>query len=106
MAMGSVEAQVAAGKEAEIFSTGWGGTGLKLEAIRRGDLDATPMRMGDDVGAATAEAIRADLEGRSDELPLVFLGRITVANDQLSLEELDALEQEAFRFSGVGALKR
>ena len=106
MAMGSVEAQVAAGKEREIFSTGWGGTGLELEAIRRGELDATPMRMGDDVGAATAEAIRADLEGRSDEMPLVFLGRITVANDQLSLEELDALEQEAFRFSGVGALKR
>ncbi|MEO0913819.1 MAG: substrate-binding domain-containing protein, partial [Pseudomonadota bacterium] len=39
MAMGSVEAQVAMGKEKDIFSTGWGGTGLELEAIRRG---ATP----------------------------------------------------------------
>ena len=106
MAMGSVEAQVAMGKEKEIFSTGWGGTGLELEAIRRGELDATPMRMGDDVGAATAEAIKADLEGRADELPFVFLGRITVAHDQMSLEEIDALEQEAFRFSGVGALER
>lgn len=106
MAMGSVEAQVSMGKEKEIFSTGWGGTGLELEAIRRGELDATPMRMGDDVGAATAEAIKADLEGRADELPFVFLGRITVAHDELSLEEIDALEQEAFRFSGVGALKR
>lgn len=106
MAMGSVEAQVAIGKEKDIFSTGWGGTGLELEAIRRGELDATPMRMGDDVGAATAEAIKADLEGRGDELPFVFLGRITVAHDQMSLEEIDALEQEAFRFSGVGALSR
>ena len=106
MAMGSVEAQIAMGKEKEIFSTGWGGTGLELDAIRRGELDATPMRMGDDVGAATAEAIRADLEGRADELPLVFLGRITVAHDQMSAEELDALQQEAFRFSGVGALER
>ncbi|MEM7128421.1 MAG: substrate-binding domain-containing protein [Chloroflexota bacterium] len=106
MSMGSVEAQVAAGVEKEIFSTGWGGTGLELEAIRAGQLDATPMRMGDDVGAATAEAIKADLEGRSDELPLVFLGRITVAHDELSLEEIDALEQEAFRFSGVDALDR
>ncbi|MEO0821905.1 MAG: substrate-binding domain-containing protein [Pseudomonadota bacterium] len=106
MAMGSVEAQVAAGREKEIFSTGWGGTGLELEAIRRGELDATPMRMGDDVGAATAEAIRADLEGRNDELPMVFLGRITVAHDGMSAEEIDALEQEAFRFSGVGALER
>ena len=106
MAMGSVEAQVSIGKEKEIFSTGWGGTGLELDAIRRGELDATPMRMGDDVGAATAEAIKADLEGRADELPLVFLGRITVAHDQLSAAEIDALEQEAFRFSGVGALER
>lgn len=106
MAMGSVEAQVAAGVHGDIFSTGWGGTGLELDAIRRGELDATPMRMGDDVGAATAEAIKADLEGRADELPLVFLGRITVAHDQLSAEEIDALEQEAFRFSGVDALDR
>jgi len=106
MAMGSVEAQVAVDKQKEIFSTGWGGTGLELDAIRRGDLDATPMRMGDDVGAATAEAIKAHLEGRADELPFVFLGRITVAHDQLSAAEIDGLEKEAFRFSGVGALKR
>lgn len=106
MSMGSVEAQLAVGKEKEIFSTGWGGTGLELEAIRRGELDATPMRMGDDVGAATAEAIKYHLEGRQEELPLVFLGRITVAHDQMSIDEIDALEQEAFRFSGVGKLER
>ncbi|MEM9228032.1 MAG: substrate-binding domain-containing protein [Pseudomonadota bacterium] len=106
MAMGSVEAQVAVGKEKEIFSTGWGGTGLELDAIRRGELDATPMRMGDDVGAATAEAIKYHLEDRAGELPFVFLGRITIAHDQMSAEEIDALEQEAFRFSGVEALDR
>ena len=106
MSMGSVEAQKAVGKEGEIFSTGWGGTGLELEAIRNKELDATPMRMGDDVGAATAEAIKAHLEKRGDELPLVFLGRITVAHDQMSIEEIDALEKEAFRFSGVDALDR
>jgi len=39
-------------------------------------------------------------------LPLVFLGRITVANDELSAEELDALEVEAFRFSGIEPLER
>lgn len=106
MSMGSVEAQLAIGKEKEIFSTGWGGTGLELDAIRRGELDATPMRMGDDVGAATAEAIKAHLEDRASELPLVFLGRITVAHDQMSVEEIDNLEKEAFRFSGVGTLER
>ncbi len=106
MSMGSVEAQKAVGKEKEIFSTGWGGTGLELDAIRAGELDATPMRMGDDVGAATAEAIKAHLEERQAELPLVFLGRITVAHDQMSADEIDNLEKEAFRFSGVGALDR
>ena len=106
MAMGSVEAQVAAEKHGDIFSTGWGGTGLEVDAIRRGELNATPMSMGDDVGAATAEAIKADMEGRADELPLVFLGRITVAHDELSAEELDALQKEAFRFSGLDPLKR
>jgi autoinducer 2-binding protein LuxP len=106
MAMGSVQAQVAVGVEGEIFSTGWGGTGLELDAIRRGELDATPMRMGDDVGAATAEAIKYHLEERADELPFVFLGRITIADDEMSAEEIDALEIEAFRFSGVDALDR
>jgi len=61
---------------------------------------------GDDVGAASAEAIKFHLEGREDELPLVFLGRILVAHDEMAPEEIDALEQEAFRFSGVGALER
>lgn len=106
MSMGSVEAQVAAGKTEEIFSTGWGGTGLELDAIRRGELNATPMRMGDDVGAATAEAIKAHLEKREKELPLVFLGRITVAHDKMSKEELSDLEKEAFRFSGLEPLTR
>jgi autoinducer 2-binding protein LuxP len=64
------------------------------------------MRMGDDVGAATAEAIKFHLEGRADELPFVFLGRITIAHDEMSAEEIDALEIEAFRFSGVDALDR
>ena len=106
MSMGSVEAQKAIGKEGEIFSTGWGGTGLELDAIRNGELDATPMRMGDDVGAATAEAIKAHLEGKAEEQPLVFLGRITIAHDNMSKQEIDDLEKEAFRFSGVGALER
>lgn len=106
MAMGSVEAQVAVQANANVFSTGWGGTGIELDAIRRRELNATPMRMGDDVGAATAEAIRYHLEGRADELPFVFLGRITVAHDEMTEEELVALEQEAFRFSGIEPLER
>lgn len=106
MAMGGLEALEGAGRNDDIFNTGWGGTGLELDAIRRGELNATPMRMGDDVGAAAAEAVKYHLEGRADALPLVFLGRILVAHDQMSADEINALETEAFRFSGVGALKR
>ena len=41
MAMGSVEAQLAMGMEGEIFSTGWGGTGLEIEAgLRSGDRES------------------------------------------------------------------
>jgi len=106
MAMGALEALELQGKLDQVFMTGWGGNAQELESIRRGRLNATPMRMSDDVGAATAEAIRADLEGRQNELPLVFLGRITIAHDQMSSAELDALQREAFRFSGREALAR
>ena len=106
MAMGGVEALNGAGKNDTIVNTGWGGTELELTAMRAGELDATPMRMGDDVGAAAAEAVKYHLEGRATELPFVFLGRILVAHSDMAEEELSALETEAFRFSGVGALSR
>ncbi len=102
MAMGGVEALNGADRNDAIVNTGWGGTELELTAIREGQLDATPMRM----GAAAAEAVKFHLEGRADELPFVFLGRILVAHGDMPAEELDALETEAFRFSGVGALNR
>lgn len=106
MAMGGLEALNGAGKNDSIVNTGWGGTALELDALRANELDATPMRMGDDVGAAAAEAVKYHLEGRAEELPFVFLGRILVAHSDMSDEELNALETEAFRFSGVGALNR
>jgi autoinducer 2-binding protein LuxP len=105
MGMGAVEAQIAAGRTEDLFTTAWGGTSVELDAIRAGTLDATPMRMSDDIGAAAAEAIKAVLEGRTDELPLVFLGRMAIAHKNMSAEEIDALEQEAFRYSGLEPVK-
>ncbi len=105
MGIGSVEAQIASDKTDKFFTTAWGGTSLELDAIREGTLDATPMRMSDDVGAAAAEAIKAVLEGRSEELPLVFLGRMSIAHKGLSAAEIDALESEAFRYSGLQPVK-
>ncbi|UWQ17446.1 substrate-binding domain-containing protein [Jannaschia sp. M317] len=105
MGMGAVEAQIAAGRTEDLFTTAWGGTSVELDAIRAGTLDATPMRMSDDIGAAAAEAIKAVLEGRTDELPLVFLGRMSIANKNMSADEIDALEKEAFRYSGLAPVK-
>ena len=106
MGMGSLSAAEALGVLDDVFVTAWGGTGEELEALRDGLLDATPMRMGDDFGVSIAEIIKADLEGRQDEIPLVFLGRITIAFKGLSVEEIDALEREAFRYTGIGTLER
>jgi autoinducer 2-binding periplasmic protein LuxP len=105
MAMGTLSAVQASGRD-DVFVTAWGGTGEELEAIRAGELDATPMRMGDDWGTSLAEVIRADLEGRGDDIPLVFLGRITIVHKDMTAEEIAGMEQEAFRYSGIGTLER
>ena len=86
--------------------TAWGGTGDELEALRKGELLATPMRMSDDVGVAMAEAIRADIEGRADDVPLVFLGRIDIVSSESGPDVVDAFEKEAFRYTGIGTLER
>lgn len=104
MAMGSLSAVQEIGSDVKI--TGWGGTGDELEAMRLGELWATPMRMADDIGVAAAEAVRADLEGRADEVPLVFLGRVTIATGTQGADEVDAMEAESFRYSGIGTLER
>ena len=40
--------------------------------------------------------------GRADEVPLVFLGRITIATGTQGPEEVDAMEEESFRYSDIG----
>lgn len=106
MAMGAISAIQAAGKQDTVKTSAWGGTGDEIEALRLGELVATPMRMSDDVGVALAEAIRADIEGRSDDIPLVFLGRITIVASDSGPDVVDAFEKEAFRYTGIGTLER
>jgi len=106
MAMGAISAVQAADLGDKINVTAWGGTGDELEALRNGELIATPMRMSDDIGAAMAEGIRADIEGRADDIPLVFLGRIDIVSSASGPEVVDAFEKEAFRYTGIGVLER
>ena len=101
MTMGVVDALERAGDPNRFLVTGWGGTALELQALRGGQLNATPMRMNDDLGVATAEAIRFVLASRQAELPRVYLGRITVAHDRLSAQEVDDMEVQAFRYSNM-----
>lgn len=101
MTLGALEYLEEASLTDQLYVTGWGGTAAEIEQIKQGNLNATLMRMGDDVGVATAEAIKFSLEGRRSEIPKIYLGRIEVVDDQMSIEEIDERTREAFRYSGV-----
>ena len=101
MTMGALDVLREAKQLSNIFITGWGGTAKEIEKIKLGELDATPMRMNDDLGVATAESIKFYIDKRESELPLKYLGRIIVAHSEMSLTELNTLTREAFRYSGT-----
>lgn len=100
MTIGSLDALAKLGKLDDIFVTGWGGTAKEIDKIKSGELNATPMRMSDDLGVATAEAIKLYLESRPNEVPRIYLGRITVVSSQMPQSQIDSLSREAFRYSG------
>lgn len=99
MAVGSVDYMNENQKDKPAFITGWGGTEKELQLIQQKKLNATPMRLSDDLGVASAEAIRFILEGKESQLPTIYLGRITIADDRFSTEDLDGLKKSAFRYS-------
>jgi autoinducer 2-binding protein LuxP len=101
MTMGAIEYLEEIGKVDQLYITGWGGTAIETQKIKEGSLNATPMRMSDDVGVATAEAIKCSLANQEKDIPRVYLGRIRVIDDQLSDDQIDALSREAFRYSGL-----
>ncbi len=97
VAFGAVDAIAELGLQGKVRVNGWGGGQSEIDAIRRGSLDMTVMRINDDAGIAIAEAIRSDLAG--EPVPQVFAGRfhlITQATDALTLK---TLEKRAFRLS-------
>ncbi len=106
MAMGAISAVQAAGLGDKVGVTAWGGTGDEIDALKNGELIATPMRMSDDVGVAMAEAIRMNVEGRQSEIPLVFLGRIDIVSGRSTPEDVEAKANEAFRYTGRATLER
>lgn len=96
VALGAMEAIRESGQD--ILVNGWGGGSAELEAIARGDLDVTVMRMNDDTGIAMAEAIKWDLAGL--EVPTVYSGEFEIVTKEDSPERISELKQRAFRYSG------
>ncbi|WP_213865177.1 autoinducer 2-binding periplasmic protein LuxP [Vibrio crassostreae] len=96
VALGAAEAIRESGRD--ILVNGWGGGSAELEAIARGDLDVTIMRMNDDTGIAMAEAIKWDLVGL--EVPTVYSGEFEIVTKEDSPERISELKQRAFRYSG------
>ncbi|MEZ8946597.1 autoinducer 2-binding periplasmic protein LuxP [Vibrio sp. 10N.247.311.12] len=96
VALGAAEAIRESGQD--ILVNGWGGGSAELEAIARGDLDVTIMRMNDDTGIAMAEAIKWDLAGL--EVPTVYSGEFEIVTKEDSPQRISELKQRAFRYSG------
>jgi len=96
VALGAVEA-VKQLNRADIMVNGWGGGTAELEAIEKGELDVTVMRMNDDTGVAMAEAIKWDLEGKP--VPKVYSGDFELVTSSDSKEKIERFKQRAFRYS-------
>lgn len=100
MAVGAAEALAELGRYGRILINGWGGGAEEQAHLLRRGLAATVLRMQDDWGVALAEAIKYDLEGRPDLVPLVFAGEMRLVDDKVSKEAIDEILQYAFRYSG------
>ncbi|CAK4075766.1 autoinducer 2-binding periplasmic protein LuxP [Vibrio sp. 16] len=83
----------------DILLNGWGGGTAELDAIAKGELDVTVMRMNDDTGIAMAEAIKWDIEGK--QVPVVYSGDFELVTKQDSPIKIEKLKQRAFRYSDL-----
>ena len=84
----------------QIMVNGWGGGTPEINAIEKGELDVTVMRINDDNGVAMADAVILDMLGKNSLIPLVFSGRFEILEKEVSAKRLHQLQQESFRYSG------
>lgn len=96
VALGATDALRELGKS-DVVVNGWGGGSAELEAIQRGDLDVTVMRMNDDTGVAMAEAIKWDIEKKP--VPQVYSGSFELVTSDDSAQRIEELKSRAFRYS-------
>jgi len=100
LALGVAEGLREQNRQDAVMVNGWGGGSSELEAIQKGDLDMTVMRMNDDNGVAMADAIVLDQTGKTSSVPTVYSGDFALVTKDLSAAAIDALEVRAFRYSG------
>jgi len=99
IALGIIDALKETGRLNSVMVNGWGGGEAELDAISRGEMDFTAMRMNDDNGVAMAEAIRLDLETPGAAVPTVYSGEFRMVGKKTPKVELARLRKNAFRYS-------
>ncbi|MFK2823150.1 substrate-binding domain-containing protein [Arcobacter sp. YIC-80] len=99
ISLGVIEALKEKNLIGKILVNGWGGGTSELEAIQKGLMDVTVMRMNDDNGVAMAEAIKLDLEGSIHKVPTIFSGDFALVKKGIDKKDLEKLKQRAFRYT-------
>ncbi|WP_019935698.1 substrate-binding domain-containing protein [Oceanimonas smirnovii] len=99
IALGAADAVKQLGLQNRVILNGWGGGIAELDAIAKGDLDITVMRMNDDNGIAMAEAIRLDQENKPEQIPLIYSGDFAIVDRHTPAAEMEQLKAHAFRYS-------
>ncbi len=99
IALGVIDALKETGKLGKIMVNGWGGGSAELEALRKGELDFTVMRMNDDNGVAMAEAIKLDLLGKGEKVPLIYSGTFRLIRKDTPAAKISDYMRYAFRYS-------
>lgn len=99
LALGVIDAAKEKNVLDKILVNGWGGGSDELQALSKGELDFTVMRINDDNGVAMAEAIYLDLINKRNEIPLVFSGDIVLVDQSTPADEIEELKKRAFRYS-------
>ncbi|MDM8527555.1 substrate-binding domain-containing protein [Anaerolineales bacterium HSG24] len=100
IALGNISALEEQGVLDHVIVNGWGGGADELNAIIEGKLDVTPFRVNDDWGVSVAEAIRAHVEGREADIPVVIAATIKIVDYHMSAEDIAKETETAFRYSG------
>ncbi len=99
IALGILESAKQNKKLGSFLLNGWGGGSSELDAIVKGELDVTVMRMNDDNGVAMAEAIKFDVVGKAKMVPTIYSGDFRLVKKGVSKTLLKKYKDWAFRYT-------